>query len=146
MKRSITKNLGEVSFHDSTIERFERADGTVTLSFDWAKVTHDNTPLIVGLCHLHLFRVVSDEVIPNEHSTGCIGIEFSLVGTNNSESDKDLVLGGFYESTTEYSWVEWRCRFESFELEWESDVTIEEWRDGKLPEDCDMTSGSPKNT
>jgi len=134
MKRSIRENLADVSFHDSTIERFERAGDAITLTFDWAKVTYESASLIVGLCCLRLFRVTSDEIIPKEKSTECLGMEFSLIGTNSSESDKDLVLGGFYESTPEYSWVEWRCRFESFELQWESDVTLEEWRAGKLPE------------
>jgi hypothetical protein len=134
MKRSVKENLADVSFHDSTIERFERVGDAIILTFDWAKVTYENTSLVVGQCYLHLIRVVSDEIIPKEKSTECIGMEFSLVGTNSSESDKDLVLGGFYESAPEYSWVEWRCRFDSFELQWESDVTLEEWRAGKLPE------------
>lgn len=29
------------------------------------------------------------------------------------------------------TWVEWRCRFESFELQWASAVTLEEWCSGK---------------
>jgi hypothetical protein len=118
MKRSITRNLEEVSFHDSTIERFVRADDTISLTFDWAMVTYEGNSLIVGRCCLHLFQVVSDEVSPEKHHTECFGAEYSLVGTNSSESDNDLVLGGFYVSSAEHSWVEWRCRFESFKLEW----------------------------
>lgn len=134
MKRSITRNLEEVSFHDSTIECFVRVDDTITLTFDWAKVTYEGNPLIVGMCCLHLFQVDSDEFSPEKHHMECFGAEYSLVGTNSSESDNDLVLGGFYVSATEYSWVEWRCRFESFKLEWDVDETLEEWRKGKLLE------------
>lgn len=90
--------------------------------------------VIVGRCCLHLFQIVSDEVSPQKHPTECLGAEYSLVGTNSSELDNDLVLGGFYVSSAEYAWVEWICRFESFKLEWDVDVTLEEWRNGKLPE------------
>jgi hypothetical protein len=134
MKRSITRDLKEVCFHDSTIKRFVRTGDTVTLTFDWAYLTYESTPLIVGICCLNLFRVVSDEVSPEKHGPECLGVEYSLIGTNSSESDNDLVLGGFFESATEYSWVEWRCRFESFKFEWEGDVSLEAWRNGKLPE------------
>jgi hypothetical protein len=133
MKRSITKNLAAVSFHDSSIERFERREDTITLTFDWAKIGDEETPLVIGGCRLHLFQVASSEISPAQHGIECMGAQYSLIGTNSSKTDNDLELGGFYQSPEEYSWIDWKCRFASFQLEWDSEVTLEEWRSGKLP-------------
>jgi hypothetical protein len=130
MKRSITSSLADVSFHDSTIESFVRIHDSIILTFDWAKVADKDDGLIIYSCRLILMGISHISLSPEKYKMDCLGSEYSLVGLNSSASDNDLVLGGFYESNEEHSWVDLKCRFESFTLEWEIDQTVEEWKSG----------------
>ena len=133
MKRLITENLHEVSFHDSSIENVVRGDNVTTLFFDWAKVTHEQRSLVVGQCKLDLHSPSGETLTPPQYAKTCLGFEFTLIGVNSSNSDQHLKLGGFYDSKNDYLWLDWNCTFLSFQFSWLDHVTLEEWKAGKLP-------------
>ncbi len=100
---------------------------------DWAKLVYKDTHLIIGECCLKLKGMTNEALSPSKYSLDCIGEQFVLIGSNESTSDNNIKIGGFFEAPGEYSWVDWECSFKSFTLEWKNDVTLEEWRNGKVP-------------
>ncbi|WP_375563135.1 hypothetical protein ACE193_11570 [Bernardetia sp. OM2101] len=42
--------------------------------------------------------------------------------------------GGFTDKEGDF-WIEWTFNYNSCEVEWNNYITVDEWRDGKLPND-----------
>ncbi len=145
----ITSNIKRLSLHDSHFEKEERNGNDIKLTFDWAKL-EDYVEGKIGDGIIMGKTIFTIEGISNEKFKAYFHEEkFKLIEVPdnlgaywqevaNTEIDGEkrrIMLDGYFLKGKDGYWVEWEFNYERCEVEWNSFVTYEEWRNGKLPED-----------
>jgi len=145
----IDKKLNRLSLYDSHFENELRADDSIVLTFDWAKL--DNLEefgiddfVVLGKTKMTIKGIKDEQLKAYFEGKKYKLIDFpenvgkywhEVANTTIDDTNKTLQLDGLFTKDGENFWVEWILRYEICEIEWNSYVTGKEWKNGKLPED-----------
>ncbi len=145
----IDKKLNRLSLHDSHFKNELRTDDSITVTFDWAKLDNleelgINDFVVLGKTKVTIKGIRNEQL--KAHYEGEINklIDFpenvgkywhEVINTKIDDINKSLQLDGLFTKDGENFWVEWTLEYETCEIEWNSYVTGEEWKNGKLPDD-----------
>ncbi len=148
-KFKIDKNISRLSLHDSRIEDDVRDAQNITIMLDWAKL--DNMTefgiedgVILGKTIFKIYGVSNEKLIAFNDNEGeqefeipeRLGTLWSEVGTTEIDDySKTLKIGGVCRRDEKVYWTEWFLTYEACEVEWNTYVTVTDWRNGKLPHD-----------
>ncbi len=145
MTYQITNKIDRISFQDSHITDFNLGENFVILNFDGAWLAHyeeQNLPLglVIGNCELKLCKIrhsllalgtiQGDQIIkfPDDFPEN-----FKEILKNVSHHDNEISLEGFMTINEKDQWIIWKLDFENFEFNWRNHVTVDEWKNGSIP-------------
>ena len=146
----LTSNFKKLSLHDSHIEKVDRCGSELIFEFDWAKLSDYlekgiDDFIVMGKTFLRLSNIKKETFRAYDESEGKFNdleipddVEKSWQEISNTEIDEErkvFMIDGMFNDGKNYWWVEWEIHYGDFELEWNSYVTGEDWKKGKLPRD-----------
>lgn len=146
---NITSHIKRLSLHDSHIEQIKQIGESLAIEFDWAKLENYQEKgigdfIVMGRTYVKLsdlkkeiFRAYYEGKNFKEIERP-VGVENSwqeIANTEIDEKKKIILLDGMYDDGQNQYWVEWELHYGKCEILWDSFVTGDEWKNGKLPAD-----------
>ena len=145
MTYQINKDINRLELHDSSVLIKYVIGDTLTIEFDWAKLTDFKEKgidsIIVGKCQLNLEKIISEEFYEEKFKGITSQIDYpvdflqriDIIGENESKTNQILRIGCLYKDPIKNRWIDWILKFESFTFSWDNFVTYEDWMNGEIP-------------
>lgn len=143
MTHTISTELKRIELHDSHVIGAITQNDSITLIFDWAKITdyHEQGlgDLILGETKLVLNKVHESYLIIGENLNHKVHLPnlfiegFKEILVVESQNDNDIKLGTLMNFKDKFQWVDWHMVFDNFQLSWHGHITHDSWLRGKLP-------------
>lgn len=135
--------------HDSHFENIIRTENDIELTFDWAKLENfiedgiedgivlGKTKLTIKGIENQVFKGYYDGAKwkPLKEPIDIVDSWQEVANTEIDEKLKKIQLDGMFNTDKENFWIEWTFNYKNCEIEWNSHVTFNEWKEGKLPMD-----------
>lgn len=138
-----------LNFHDSHFERITRSQNEIFIVFDWAKLENfieENIqePIIIGQTKLRIIGITEEQIKSYYEGKNYNLIDLpenmvlywgkgEILHSEIDDTSQKLSFEGLVNENGVYNWIEWSLKYENCEIEWNSYVTLTEWKNGKLP-------------
>jgi len=145
----INKDIRRLVLHDSHFEKEFRIADSLEITFDWAKFENLKALgiddfVVLGKTVLTIKGIKNEKLKAFYEGKNYKLIDFpenigrywnEVQNTTIDDTSKTIQLDGLFTKDGENFWIEWSLNFETCEVEWNSYVTGNEWKNGKLPSD-----------